>query len=78
MQKKSQDFSMEDALRLAKSPAGQQLYAILQQADSAAMQQAATEVSAGNYTKAGQTLQSLLSSPEAKELLKTLGVNNNG
>ena len=30
MQKNSQDFSMEEVMRLAKSPAGQQLLAMLQ------------------------------------------------
>lgn len=78
MQKKSQDFSMEDVLHLAKSPAGQQLYTMLQQTDSTAMQQAAEAVSAGDYTKAEQALRHLLSSPETKELLKSLGGTGNG
>lgn len=73
MQKNSQDFSMEEVLRLAESPAGQQLLAMLQSADSTQLQQAMQQATAGEYTQAGQTLQSILSSPEAQQLLKQLG-----
>ena len=73
MQKNSQDFSMQEALRLANSPAGQQLLAMLRDADSAQLDQAAAEVSAGDYTKASKTLSRLLSSPEIKKFLEELG-----
>ena len=73
MQKKSQDFSMDDAMRLANSPAGQQLIAMLQQADSASMQEATRQANSGNYAKASQILNKILSSPEAQDLIKTLG-----
>lgn len=73
MQKKSQDFSMEEIMRLAKSPAGQQLMAILQKEDSTKLQQAVTQAQAGNLTQAGQTLGDILNSPEAQQLIKTLG-----
>lgn len=73
MLKKSQDFSMEEALRMAKSPAGQQLLSMIQQADSGQLQQVMNQASAGDYSKAGKTLQELLSSPEAKALLQQLG-----
>ena len=72
MQKNSQDFSMQDALRLSKSPAGQQLMSLLRQADSSSLQQALREVSAGNYTSAQQILRTLLDTPEAKALLQQL------
>ena len=73
MEKKSQDFSMEDVMRIAKSPAGQQLMALLQQKDSNALAQATTQAKSGNYSQAGQTLSALLSSPEAQKLMKELG-----
>ena len=73
MEKKSQDFSMEDMMRIAKSPAGQQLLALLQQKDSAALAQATAQAKSGNYAQAGQTLNALLSSPEAQKLMKELG-----
>ncbi len=73
MQKNSQDFSMQEAMRLAKSPAGQQLLAMLRSADSDALSQAMHQASAGDYAKASQTLSALISSPEAQALIKQLG-----
>ena len=73
MQKNSQDFSMQEALRLANSPAGQRLLAMLRKTDSVQLDQAAAEASAGDYAKASKTLQSLLTSPEIKKLLEELG-----
>lgn len=73
MEKKNQDFSMEDVMRIAKSPAGQQLMALLQQKDSAALAKVSEQAKSGNYSQAGQTLSSLLSSPEAQKLMKELG-----
>ena len=76
MEKKSLDFSMEDVMRVAKSPAGQQLMALLQQRDSAAVAEATAQAKSGNYAQAGQTLRELLSSPEAQKLMKELGGKN--
>ena len=73
MQKNSQDFSIQDAMRLAKSDAGQRLLAILKQSDSAQLQQAMAQATAGNYDSAQKTLSSLLASQEVKDLLKELG-----
>lgn len=75
MQKKSQEFSMDEIMRLAKSPAGQQLIAMLQREDSTKLQQAVTQAQTGNLSQAGQTLSSILSSPEAQQLIKKLGGN---
>ena len=73
MEKKSQDFSMQEALRLAKSPAGQQLLAMLRQADSGQLQQAIHQANAGEYDRAQQTLQALLDDPQIHSLLQQLG-----
>lgn len=73
MQKKSEDFSMQEVMRLAESPAGQQLLAMLQQADGNQVQRVADMAAAGNYAQAARALQSMLSSPEAQALLKQLG-----
>ena len=73
MQKNSQDFSMQEALRLASTPAGQQLLAMLQGDTSGQLQQVTAAAAAGDYTKASQALGQLLSSPEAKKLLEELG-----
>ena len=73
MEKKSQDFSMEDIKKLAQSPTGRQLIAMLQQSDSQKLQQAVSQAQAGNYAQASQTLSAMLSSPEAQRLMTQLG-----
>ena len=73
MEKNNANFSMEEMMRLAKSPAGQQLMAMLKQQDNAKLEQAAAQAKAGDYTQAGQTLKAMLSSPEAQKLMKELG-----
>lgn len=73
MQKNSPDFSMQEALRLYQSPAGQQLLALLRDTDADALNTAASQASTGNLEQAMQTLSSLLASPEAKELMQKLG-----
>ena len=73
MQEKNQEFSMEEVMRLAKSPAGQRLLDMLQQGDSTKLEQAVSQAKSGNYSSAGQTLSAMLSSPEAQKLLKELG-----
>ena len=73
MQKKNQDFSMDEVMRLAKSPAGQQLIAMLQKSDSAALEQAVSAAKAGDYANASRSLSAALSSPEAQKLMKELG-----
>lgn len=73
MQKNNQNFSMEEVMRLAKSPAGQQLIAMLKNQDSAKLEQAAAQAKTGDYSQASQTLSAMLSSPEAQRLLKELG-----
>jgi len=73
MEKKSQDFSMEEIMRMAKSPAGQQLIAMLRQTDNTKLEQAISQAKVGDYSQAGQTLNSMLSTPEAQRLMKELG-----
>ena len=73
MQKNSEDFSVQEALRLAKSPAGQQLLAMLRQTDGDALQQVMQQAAAGDYTQAKTTISQLLSTPEAQKLLEQLG-----
>lgn len=72
MEKKSQDFSMKEALRLAKSPAGQQLQQLLQQADQETLNSALAKAQQGNYEDAAQQIRALMSSPQAQALLKEL------
>ena len=73
MEKKSQDFSIKEAQRLAGTPEGQRLMALLQQNDSGQLQKAMAQANAGNYKEAGNLLQAMLTSPEAQALLRQLG-----
>ena len=72
MQKNSQNFSMQEALRLAESDAGQQLLALLQRSDSEKLRQAANQAASGNYDQVKQTLSFLLQNDEVQKLLKQL------
>ena len=76
MRKNSQDFSIQEAKRLAKTPEGQKLMTMLQQNDNEKLQKAMAEASAGNYKEAGSILQSLLSSPEAQQLIQKMGADH--
>ena len=78
MQKKSGNFSMEDAQAFAQSPAGQQLLALLQSTDSSALQQAMNQASTGDLTKARELLMPLLSSPKVRELMQQFGGTQDG
>lgn len=73
MNKNCGDFSAEQIAALAKSPAGQQLFAMLQNADSQKLAQAANQANAGNYDAAQNTLQSLLADPKIRALVQQLG-----
>ena len=73
MEKKSQDFSMEDVMRLARSPAAQQLIAALQAKDPKTLEQTVSQAAAGDYSSAQQGLKHLLSDPSLRDLLRQLG-----
>ena len=70
---KPQDYPLQQAMLLAKSPAGQQLIAMLQKQGENALQDAMNKAAAGDYAQAKQMLQALLEDPEAKALLNELG-----
>lgn len=67
------NFNMVEIMKMAQSPAGQQLLCLLQQKGGAELQQAMTKASAGDYEQAKQMLSSLLQDPDAKKLMDTLG-----
>lgn len=67
-----EQFDMSQLLRLAQTPAGQQLITLLQRSGRDQLQSAIAKASAGNYEDAKKTMASLLSTPEAKALLKQL------
>lgn len=73
MEQNSNNFSMQEIMRLANSPAGQQLIQLLKQKNNQQMQQAVTQFQAGDRESAKQALSQILNDPKAKELLQQLG-----
>lgn len=81
MQKKtdgSEDFSLQQAIKLAQSDAGQQLFALLQSTQPAALQQAMDSAAAGDTRQAMQAVQALMASREARTLLEKMRGGSNG
>ena len=72
MQKNSQNFSMQDAIRLAGTDAGQQLLQHLQQSQGEALQKAAALAASGDFRRASASLAPLLESEEIRALLQQL------
>lgn len=72
MQKNSQNFSMQDALRLAKTDAGQQLLAILKQSNGQQLEKARDAAATGDYSSAMQALSTLMQREDVRQLLKQL------
>ena len=66
-------ISMQDVLRLAASPAGQQLIALMQEKGEPKFHQAMQQAAAGDYAAAKQAMESFLTDPQAQRLLKELG-----
>ena len=78
MDRKSQDFSIQEAQRLANTPEGQELIRLLQAKDNAALEKAMADASSGNFKDAGKALSSLLASPEIRQLIWQLGGKHGG
>ena len=68
----SGNISMEDAMRLAESPTGQQLLALLQQSHADRLEEAMSKASSGDMTGAKNALSDLLSSPQIREMLRRM------
>lgn len=73
MQQNDRNFSMQDAMRMAATPAGQQLIALLKQSDQTALNQAMEQAKKGDYSQIKETLSPLLASEEVRKLLQQLG-----
>ena len=78
MQKNSDNFSMQDALRMAQSDAGQQLFALLKTQNGDTLNKAMDQAAAGDYTQAKQTLSDMLASPQVRAMLEQMRRQNNG
>lgn len=69
---KKPDFTPQDAMRLAQTPAGKELLNYLQQYSGSALQQALEDAATGQYQKAKEELAPILSSPKIQTLLNRL------
>lgn len=65
--------SIQQAMKLAQSSAGQQLIKLLQIQGGQELQSAMEKAAAGDYTNAQKTIASLMQSPEARKLLEQMG-----
>ena len=73
MQKNSGNFSMEEAMNFAKSPAGQKLFSLLQSTQDPGLQKAMEQASKGNMDAAKAQLQNILQNPEVRKILEQSG-----
>lgn len=63
---------LSELIRLAQTPTGRQLIALLQKQGGSRLQQALASAASGDYTNAQAILSELLASPDAQVLLKEL------
>ena len=64
---------MQEMLRFAASPAGKQLLGLMQQKGGKERQKAMGLAASGDYSQAKQLMESVLSDPQAQNLLKEFG-----
>ena len=76
MAKNSGNFSKEDMHRLAKTPAGRQLMAILATDHSEAAKAVRSSMAKGDPQQAQQALASFLADPKVQALLRQLEEQN--
>ena len=65
--------SMQEVYRLAASPVGQKLIALMQQKGGSDFQKALERAAAGDYSQAKRAIEALMADPQAQQLLKELG-----
>lgn len=67
------NFSMQEAMRLMNTEAGQKLIALLQQSNDPGLQKAMEQAAQGDIAQAKQALSKLTASQEVQNLLRQLG-----
>lgn len=72
MQKKFDDQSMQQALRMAQSDAGKALLQQLQKQNGPALDQAMAQAAAGDYQEVKKTMDQLLADPKIRAMLEQL------
>lgn len=67
------DHAIQEAKRIAQTPDGKELAALLQQLGGQNLQKALENAAAGDMTLAKASLSALLKDPQARQLLERLG-----
>lgn len=75
MAKDSGGLDYSQLLKIANSPAGQELIALVQKNADEQFQAAMRQAQAGDYSQAQSIISQILSTPEAKELMKKIRGN---
>ena len=78
MEKKIDDFSMQEAMRLANSKAGKELLALLQQQHGNTFQSVMDSAKSGDLEQAKRSLAAFMADPKTKALLKQMQEGQNG
>lgn len=65
--------NMQEVMRLAQSPAGKQLIAMLRQNGGDELRSAMAKAAAGDYADAKKAISALLDTPEGKALMEQFG-----
>lgn len=78
MEENSINFSMQDIMRLAGTPAGQELLNYLQEKNQKQLQMAIAHAVSGNMDQAKTLIAQLATDPHAQKLIKQLGGSHGG
>lgn len=65
-------INLSELMKIAGSPAGQELMALIQEKKDAHFEEAMQQAQTGDFSQAKQVLSQMLSSKEAQELLKKI------
>lgn len=72
MQNKQENFSMQDAMRLANSPAGKELLALLKESSDGTVEQARKQAEHGDFEQVKKTLAEVMKNPNVQKLLEEM------
>ena len=72
------DFSVQQAMKLAQSDAGKQLFALLQNTEGEKLQTAMDQAAAGDLEQVKKTMQQIMESGQVQQLIKKMRGDSNG
>ena len=81
MQKKTErfgDFSMADAMKMAQSDAGKELFALLQSTQGDRLRSAMDQAALGDMEQVKKTMQEMMASKQAQDLFSRMRGENDG